>query len=107
MVDHTGMDAESMFGNARNQHSEDKRMAVVQIGNTASKGDLDAVAGVILRIIEARCDEETKRDALAAFGRVAKIEGIAFNSCYFSAGQPKSDQTDEARREIDRIEAEQ
>ena len=80
--------------------------AVIHIGNTIEKGELESVASAIVSIMEVRsADQKTIRAGLAAFGRMGEIKNISLSnmcinsnpdhSCAEEAPDPVLPETDD------------
>lgn len=53
----------------------------MNIGTVVSKESLEPLTDAIVRIMEARADQETIRAGLEALTNMAKIEGVTIENC--------------------------
>jgi len=56
----------------------------IHVGNTVEKGEIDAVANAILRILEAKSEQKTIRKALDVFHKMTEVKNITISGCTIS-----------------------
>lgn len=60
--------------------------AAIKIGNTIEKESLIPMADAIIKIMEARADQETIRAGLEALGRLTEIKSLTIKNCNINTG---------------------